>query len=98
MPIQPPPFPVRPCRRAGRLRHHRHQRQASPPAVCRAPYRDTIELTGRLSGELPEGWPARFVNGGFEWSQQPGQIDVSHPRPLGQTVATINVTPQQAQR
>lgn len=61
-----------------------------------APYRDTIELTGRLQVTYQKDGQPGSTNGGFEWSQRPGQIDVAFLNPLKQTVATISVTPQQA--
>ncbi len=61
-----------------------------------APYRDTIELSGRIQVNYQKDGQPGNVTGGFEWSQQPGQIDVSLISPLKQTMATIKVTPQQA--
>lgn len=61
-----------------------------------APYRDTIELSGRLQVTYQKDGQPGSTNGGFEWSQRPGQIDVAFLNPLKQTVATISVTPQQA--
>lgn len=61
-----------------------------------APYRDTIELSGRIQVNYQKDGQPGNVTGGFEWSQQPGKIDVSLISPLKQTMATINVTPQQA--
>ncbi|MFC5459602.1 outer membrane lipoprotein LolB [Massilia niabensis] len=59
-------------------------------------YRDTIDLGGRLSVNYQKDGQPGSVTGNFEWSQQPGRIDVTLVSPTGQTVATINVTPQQA--
>ena len=59
-------------------------------------YRDTIELTGRLQVTYQKDGQPGSTNGGFEWSQRPGQIDVAFLSPLKQTVATISVTPQGA--
>ena len=61
-----------------------------------APYRDTVELTGRLQVTYQKDGQPNSMNGGFEWSQRPGQVDVAFLNPLKQTVATISVTPQQA--
>ena len=60
------------------------------------PYRDTVELTGRLQVTYRKDGQPSSMNGGFEWAQRPGQIDVAFLNPLKQTVATISVTPQQA--
>lgn len=70
---------------------------AAPGATqAAAPYRDTVELTGRLQVSYQKDGQPSSMNGGFEWSQRPGQIDVAFLNPLKQTVATISVTPQQA--
>ncbi|MFC5512921.1 outer membrane lipoprotein LolB [Massilia jejuensis] len=61
-----------------------------------APYRDTIELSGRIQVNYQKDGQPGNVTGGFEWSQQPGQIDVSLISPLKQTMAVIQVTPRQA--
>jgi outer membrane lipoprotein LolB len=65
-------------------------------AAAVAPYRDTIELSGRLQVTYQKDGQPGSTNGGFEWSQRPGQIDVAFLSPLKQTVATISVTPQGA--
>lgn len=65
-------------------------------AVVVAPYRETIELSGRLQVTYQKDGQPGSTNGGFEWSQRPGQIDVAFLSPLKQTVATISVTPQGA--
>jgi outer membrane lipoprotein LolB len=65
-------------------------------AQAAAAYRDTIELTGRLQVNYQKDGQPNSMNGGFEWSQRPGQVDVAFLNPLKQTVATISVTPQQA--
>ena len=59
-----------------------------------ADYRETIELSGRLSVNYEKDGQPGSVTGNFEWSQQPGRIDVSLASPLGQTLAQISVTPQ----
>jgi outer membrane lipoprotein LolB len=69
---------------------------ATTGAAAVAPYRDTIELTGRLQVTYQKEGQPGSTNGGFEWSQRPGQIDVAFLNPLKQTVATISVTPQGA--
>lgn len=65
-------------------------------AAAVAPYRETIELSGRLQVTYQKDGQPGSTNGGFEWSQRPGQIDVAFLSPLKQTVATISVTPQGA--
>jgi len=61
-----------------------------------ADYRETIELSGRLSVNYEKDGQPGSVTGNFEWSQQPGRIDISLASPLGQTLAEISVTPQGA--
>ena len=68
----------------------------SAAASAVAPYRDTIELSGRLQVTYQKDGQPGSTNGGFEWSQRPGQVDVAFLNPLKQTVATISVTPQGA--
>ncbi|KQQ86629.1 outer membrane lipoprotein LolB [Massilia sp. Leaf139] len=72
-----------------------------PSATTGAPvaataYRETIELTGRLQVSYKKDGQPGNMNGPFEWSQRPGQLDVVFLNPLKQIAATINVTPQQA--
>jgi outer membrane lipoprotein LolB len=59
-------------------------------------YRDTIDLTGKLSVNYQKEGRPESITGAFNWSQRPGRIDVSLASPLGQTIAEISVTPQQA--
>ncbi|WP_305824351.1 outer membrane lipoprotein LolB [Massilia brevitalea] len=60
-----------------------------------ADYRETIELSGRLSvNYLKEGQPDSLT-GNFTWSQQPGRVDVALSSSFSQ-LAAISVTPQQA--
>ena len=59
-------------------------------------YRDTIDLDGRLSVNYQKEGKLESLNGGFDWTQRPGSVDVTLTGPLGQTVATISVTPQSA--
>src|SRR5205823_1199810 len=68
---------------------------ANPNAQVGA-YRDTIDLSGRLSVNYMKDGQEQPLSGKFEWSQQPGRIDVSLLNPLGQTLAEISVTPQAA--
>jgi outer membrane lipoprotein LolB len=61
-----------------------------------AGYRDSIDLSGRLAVHYQRDGQPQNLNGPFTWKQRPGRIDVSLMSPLGQTLATIEVTPQQA--
>jgi outer membrane lipoprotein LolB len=59
-------------------------------------YRDTIDLGGRLSVNFQKDGQTQSLNGSFDWTQRPGNVDVTLSNPLGQTMATISVTPQSA--
>ncbi|TFW30746.1 outer membrane lipoprotein LolB [Massilia horti] len=59
-------------------------------------YRDTIDLTGRMSVNYQKEGRPEAVTVNFNWIQRPGRVDVSVASQLGQTVAEINVTPQEA--
>jgi outer membrane lipoprotein LolB len=61
-----------------------------------AGYRDSIDLTGHLAVHYQHDGQPQNLNGNFIWTQRPGRVDVSLISPLGQTLATIAVTPQQA--
>lgn len=59
-------------------------------------YRETIDLSGKLSVNYQKDGRQESITGNFNWEQRPGAIDVALISPLGQTVATINVTPTAA--
>jgi outer membrane lipoprotein LolB len=59
-------------------------------------YRDTIDLSGRLSVNYQKEGRPESLTGRFNWSQRPDRIDVTLASPLGQTIAAISVTPQAA--
>jgi outer membrane lipoprotein LolB len=59
-------------------------------------YRDSIDLSGRLSVNYQKDGRPESVTGNFSWIQRPGRIDVSLASPLGQTIAAISVTPESA--
>ncbi|MFC0251480.1 outer membrane lipoprotein LolB [Massilia consociata] len=61
-----------------------------------AAYRDTIDLNGRLSVNYQKDGKVESLTGNFDWNQRPGHVDVELASPLGQTLATIAVTPQAA--
>ena len=61
-----------------------------------APYRDTIALTGKLSATYQQDNQPQSVTGKFTWNQQPGRVEVELASPLGQTLASIVVTPESA--
>lgn len=59
-------------------------------------YRDSIDLDGRLSVNYQKSGTRESMTVNFDWTQRPGKVDVTIANPLGQTVATIEVTPQSA--
>jgi outer membrane lipoprotein LolB len=61
-----------------------------------ASYRDSIDLSGRLSVNYQKDGKQESLTGNYDWTQRPGRVDVTLANPLGQTIATIEVTPQSA--
>lgn len=59
-------------------------------------YQDTLSRAGRLSVNYDRDGKLETLSGKFSWAQKPGLIDVALMSPLGQTIATISVTPQSA--
>jgi len=72
-----------------------HAPLANPTAQVAA-YRDTIDLEGKLSANYERDGQPQSITVNFTWAQRPGSIDVALFSPLGQTVATVNVTPAAA--
>lgn len=68
----------------------------SNPDAAAAAYRDTIDLSGRLGVTYQKDGQTQAINGSFSWTQRPGHIDIALYNPLGQTEATIAVTPGSA--
>lgn len=68
----------------------------APSAATVGDYRDSIELSGRLSVNYQKDGQQESLSGNFNWEQQAEVVDLTLISPLGQTVATIQVTPQQA--
>ncbi len=61
-----------------------------------AAYRDTVNLAGTMSVNYQKDGKPESITGKFNWQQTPGRVDVSLASPLGQTLATISVTPESA--
>jgi outer membrane lipoprotein LolB len=61
-----------------------------------AAYRDNVELNGRLSVNYDKDGKQDTISVKFNWVQKGADIDVALASFLGQTVATIHVTPQAA--
>jgi outer membrane lipoprotein LolB len=66
---------------------------APPSAQPVAPYRDSVELAGRLSVNYQRDGKPESLSGKFVWRQAGQRIDVSLASPLGQTIAVIGVEP-----
>jgi outer membrane lipoprotein LolB len=61
-----------------------------------APYRDSVELGGRIGVNYSRDGKKESLSGTFTWQQHQANTDVSLISPLGQTVAVINVRPDSA--
>jgi len=74
----------------------------SPPAAplsaqTVAPYRESVELSGRLNVNYSKDGKQESVSGvKFTWRQHGARTDVSLASPLGSTIAEIAVTPEAA--
>ncbi|WP_107870000.1 outer membrane lipoprotein LolB [Pseudoduganella sp. UC29_71] len=67
------------------------------PGAAVAPYRDTLDLAGKLSVTYSRDGKQDSSHVRFTWEQRPERTDVAITAPpLNQTVATISVTPQEA--
>jgi outer membrane lipoprotein LolB len=64
--------------------------------VAVAPYRDSIDLAGRIAINYSRDGKHESLSGKFTWQQSKANTDVSLISPTGQTVAVINVTPSSA--
>ncbi|MES2739485.1 MAG: outer membrane lipoprotein LolB [Pseudomonadota bacterium] len=69
---------------------------ASPAGRTVAPYSDSVQLSGRLSVNYQKDGKSESLSGKFTWRQSAERTDVSLASPLGQTIATISVTPGEA--
>ncbi|QGZ40861.1 outer membrane lipoprotein LolB [Pseudoduganella flava] len=61
-----------------------------------APYVDKLELAGNLSVNYVRDGKRETLSGKFTWRQDGSRTDVELASPLGQTIATIAVTPGEA--
>ncbi len=70
----------------------------APPqsSVPVAPYADTLAVDGRLAVNYRRDGKQESISGKFSWRQDGTRTDVTLASPLGQTIATIAVTPGQA--
>ena len=65
-------------------------------AIAVAPYRDTLDLAGRIAINYSRDGKQESLSGKFTWRQTAANTDVTLISPTGQTVAVINVTPTSA--
>ena len=56
-------------------------------------YQSAIEVGGRLSVRYQQNGKPQSLQGKFRWQQQGEQTDITLYSPLGQTIATIAITP-----
>lgn len=61
-----------------------------------APYREQVELTGRLNVVYQKDDKPESATVNFSWQQTAQRTDVTLFTPVGSTLATIAVTPQEA--
>ncbi|MQR00369.1 lipoprotein insertase outer membrane protein LolB [Glaciimonas soli] len=66
---------------------------AAMAAPAQRPYYKAIDLGGRLSVRYEQNGKEQAVYGSFTWSQTLDHTVVTLLSPLGQTLATINITP-----
>ena len=56
-------------------------------------YQSVITVGGRLSVRYQQGGQPQSLQGKFRWQQQGEQTNITLYSPLGQTIATIQITP-----
>ncbi len=62
-------------------------------AVAPQAYNEAIDISGRFSAQFEQNGRPQSWSGGFNWAQTPQSTLVTLLSPLGQTVASIVVTP-----
>ena len=67
-----------------------------PSSQTVAPYRDQVELAGRLNVVYQKNDKPESATVNFTWQQTAQRTDVTLFSPVGSTLATIAVTPQEA--
>lgn len=67
-----------------------------PSSAVVAPYAETLSLSGRLNARFTKDGKQESVTVNFTWRQNAQRTDVALSTPVGNTVATIEVTPQSA--
>jgi outer membrane lipoprotein LolB len=66
------------------------------PAMTTRAYLQNIDLSGRLSVRYQRDGKDESLHGNFTWNQTPAQTGITLLSPLGQTVASIAITPEGA--
>ena len=69
---------------------------SQPPSSQAVNYHDALDLKGRLSLRYERNGKEEAMHGSFEWSQAPQHIALTLLSPLGQTLATVEITPVSA--
>ena len=69
---------------------------AAVTSTSQREYHQAIDLSGRLSVRYQQDGKEQAVHGSFTWSQTSDHTIVTVLSPLGQTLATIDITPQQS--
>ena len=69
---------------------------AAPSGAAVAPYREQVELTGRLNVVYQKDDKPESATVNFNWQQTAQRTDVTLYSPVGSTLATIAVTPREA--
>ena len=69
---------------------------AAVASTSQREYHQAIDLSGRLSVRYQQDGKDQAVHGSFTWAQTSDHTIVTVLSPLGQTLATIDITPQQS--
>lgn len=69
---------------------------SSGQAATARNYQETITLGGRLSVQYQKNDQDEAIHGSFTWKQSKERSSIAILSPLGQILATIDVTPEQA--
>jgi outer membrane lipoprotein LolB len=72
------------------------QSPGAPVAAATRAFHESIEMGGRISVLYQAAGRDEGLHGNFTWSQSPGRTVVTLLSPLGQTLAVIELTPDQA--
>lgn len=68
----------------------------SPPSQLARSYHETINLSGRLSVQYQQHGKPQSMQGKFSWMQNSETTHIALLSPLGQTMAKIVISPNQA--